>query len=127
VKPGLLAPRNHRVSAALLLVSPLVIRRCRGPSALARSPWCSGCARRHCGDSDRVTWIETMLTLHPVLPMRAAIVAAAATAFGILALANLTSMPPRARVAQESQLRAPIAAPVAHSLVVLSRADSLTG
>jgi hypothetical protein len=40
-----------------------------------------------------------VLTLHPVLPMRAAIVAAAA--LGILALANLTSAPPRAGVAQE--------------------------
>ena len=30
-----------------------------------------------------------MLTLHPVLPMRAAIVAAAATALGILALARI--------------------------------------
>jgi hypothetical protein len=69
-----------------------------------------------------------MLTFHPVLPMRAAIVAAAATALGILALANLTSVPPRAGVAQEPQLRAPIAASVAYSrdsLAVLSRADSL--
>jgi hypothetical protein len=66
-----------------------------------------------------------MLTFHPVLPMRAAIVAAAATALGILALANLTSVPPRAGVAQP-QLRAPIAASVAYSrdsLAVLARAD----
>jgi hypothetical protein len=47
----------------------------------------------------QISWIETVLTLHPVLPMRAAIVAAAA--LGILALANLTSAPPRAGVAQE--------------------------
>jgi len=67
-----------------------------------------------------------MLTLHPMLPMRAAIVAAAATAIGILALANLTSVPPRAGLTQEPQLRAPIAAPVAHSLTVVSRTDSLT-
>jgi hypothetical protein len=65
-----------------------------------------------------------MLTLHPVLPMRAAIVAAAATAIGILALANLTSVPPRAGMTQEPQLRA--AAPVAHSLTVVSRTDTLT-
>ena len=64
-----------------------------------------------------------MLTLHPMLPMRAAIVAAAATALGILALANLTSVPPHAGVAQEPQLRAPTAASVAYSrdsLAVLS-------
>jgi hypothetical protein len=70
-----------------------------------------------------------VLTLHPVLPMRAAIVAAAAAALGILALANLTSAPSRAGVAQEPQLRAPIAASVAYprdSFAVLSRADSLT-
>jgi hypothetical protein len=66
-----------------------------------------------------------MLTLHPVLPMRAAIVSAAATAIGILALANLTSVPPRAGMTQEPQLRAPIAAPVARSLTVASRTDSL--
>jgi hypothetical protein len=68
-----------------------------------------------------------VLTLHPVLPMRAAIVAAAATALGIWALANLTSVPPRADVSQEPQLRAPVAASVAYSrdsLAVLSRADS---
>ena len=46
--------------------------------------------------------------------MRAAIVAAAATALGILALANLTSSPPRAGVAQEPQLGAPVTAPIAH-------------
>jgi hypothetical protein len=64
-----------------------------------------------------------VLTFHPVLPMRDAIVAAVATALGILAMANLTSVPPRAGVAQEPQLRAPIAASVAYSrdsLAVLS-------
>jgi hypothetical protein len=65
------------------------------------------------------------MTLHPVVPMRAAIVAAAAAALGVLVLANLTSVPPRAGTTQEPQLRAPIAAPVAHSLAVLSRAGSL--
>lgn|ERR1700733_2275346 len=51
----------------------------------------------------------------------------AATALGILALANLTCVQPRAGVAQQPQLRAPIAASVAYSrdsLAVLSR-DSL--
>jgi hypothetical protein len=60
--------------------------------------------------------------------MRAAIVAAAAAALGILALANLTSAPPRAGVDQEPQLHASIAASVAYprdSLAVLTRADGL--
>ena len=56
-----------------------------------------------------------MLTFHPVLPMRAAMVAAVATALGILALANLTSVPPRAVLAQERQIRAPTAASIGYS------------
>ena len=48
-----------------------------------------------------------MLTPHPVLLMRATIVAAAATALGIMAMANLTSVPPRAGVAQKPQLPPP--------------------
>ena len=67
-----------------------------------------------------------MLTPHPLLPMRATIVAAAATALGIMAMANLSPVPPRAGVAQKPQLSAPLAASVAYSrdfLAVLARAD----
>ena len=42
-------------------------------------------------------------------------VAAVATALGILALANLTSAPPRAGLAQEAQIRVPTAASIAYS------------
>ena len=72
------------------------------------------------------SWIETVLRSHPVLPLRASIMAGAATALGILAMTNLTSVPPRAGTAQEAQLRGPIAASVAYSrdsLAVLARAD----
>ena len=65
-----------------------------------------------------------MLTLHPMLPMRAAIVAAVAAALGILALANLTSAPPNAGVAQEPQFRVHIAAPAVRDPVVLAGDDS---
>jgi hypothetical protein len=127
--------RNLRFRAELQL-GLLVIRRGRGPGAgnsvpLALGLCVSSRRRSEHGVNPpqcKSSWIETVLTFHPVLPMRAAIVAAAATALGVLALANLTSVQPRAGVAPQRQLRAPIAASVAcsrDSLAVLSRADSL--
>ena len=63
-----------------------------------------------------------MLTFHRVLPMRAALVAAAGAALGLLALANLsTSAPPIARVDKALPVRAPIAASVLHDRVALAR------
>jgi hypothetical protein len=65
-----------------------------------------------------------MLTFHPpVLPMRAALVAAMAAALGILALASLslTGERPRASEAQEPQFRAHIAAPAMRDPVALAR------
>jgi hypothetical protein len=71
-----------------------------------------------------------VLTFHPVLPMRAAFVAAAAAALAILALANLSPTAERynAAMAEASHLRAPTLAPVAHSLdsIALARADSMS-
>jgi len=69
-------------------------------------------------------------TFHPVLPMRAAFVAAAAAMLGLLALASLspTAERPRASVAEATAFRVPIAAPVAYSRDprVLARADSVS-
>ena len=73
-------------------------------------------------------WIETVLTFHPVLPIRAAVVASVGAALALFALASLSPAPPRASVAQMPPVRASIAASVAYSrdsLAVLSRADSL--
>ena len=72
--------------------------------------------------------IETVLTFHSVLPMRAAVVVSVGAALALFALASLSPAPPRASVAQMPPVRAPIAASVAYpraSLVVLSSADSL--
>ena len=78
----------------MLLVSPLVIRRGRGPGAGAQFPRRPGCARRHCGELGRgvpsvklkLSWVEIVLTFRsPVLPMRATLVAAIAAALGLLA------------------------------------------
>ena len=69
-----------------------------------------------------------MFTFHPVLPMRAGIVAGAAAALGLLALASLSptaEVPrPRANVAQEPQFRVHIAAPAVRDPVVLAGDDS---
>ena len=71
-----------------------------------------------------------MLTFHPVLPMRAALVAAAAAALGLLALASLppAAERPRGGVAEATSSRAPIAVPVAYSRdpLALARADSVS-
>jgi hypothetical protein len=57
-----------------------------------------------------------VLTFHPVLPMRAALVAGVAAALALLALASLspTTERPRASVAEAPSFRVPIAA-VAYS------------
>jgi hypothetical protein len=73
---------------------------------------------------------KPVLTLHRVLPMRAALVAGVAAALALFALASLspTAGRPRASVAEAPSFRAPIAAPVAYShdpLAVVSRADSV--
>ena len=71
-------------------------------------------------------WIETVLTFHPVLPMRAAVMASIGAALALFALTSLSPAPPRASVAQMPPVRAPIAASVAYprdSLAVLSSAD----
>ena len=95
-------------------------------------PWRSGCARRHSDDLGRgvprvklkLSWVEIVLTFHSrVLPMRATLVAAIAAALGLFALANL-SPGPRADVARDPQLRAPIVA-AAVSILSLSRAPML--
>jgi hypothetical protein len=67
-----------------------------------------------------------VLTYHPVLPMRAAVIASVGAALALFALTSLSPAPPRASVAQPLPVRAPIAASVAYprdSLAVLSRAD----
>jgi hypothetical protein len=67
-----------------------------------------------------ISRIETMLTFHPLLRMRAALVAGLAATLGLLALANLSpSASPNAAEAMR-QLRAPIAAPVAYSFAGVS-------
>jgi hypothetical protein len=54
-----------------------------------------------------------VLTHHPVLPMRAVLVAATAAALALLALANLsTSAPPVASADKALSVRAPLAASV---------------
>ena len=72
--------------------------------------------------------MKTVLTFHPVLPMRAVVVASVGAALALFALASLLPSPPRASVAQMPPVRAPIAGPIAYSrdsLAILSRADSL--
>ena len=60
------------------------------------------------------------MMLHPVLPMRAVLVAATAAAFGFLALAHLSVSSPSGASAQ---LRAPVATHVVGNLITLARAD----
>jgi hypothetical protein len=67
------------------------------------------------------------VTFHPVLPMRAALVAVGAAALALLALASLspTAVGPRT-MATAPSFSAPIAARVAYApapLLMLSRAD----
>jgi hypothetical protein len=90
----------------------------------------AGGERCHCGDLSiglkRVSlialWIEAVLTFHRVLPMRAALVASAAAALGLLALANLSATaPPIARLDKARSVRAPIAAPVLRDPLALAR------
>jgi hypothetical protein len=85
-------------------------------------------AREYAFSLVETLWIETVLTFHPVLPMRAAVMASVGAALALLALASLSPAAPRASVAQMPPVRAPIAASVAYprdSLAVLSRAESL--
>jgi hypothetical protein len=59
--------------------------------------------------------------------MRAALVAVAGAALGLLALANLSiSVPPRAQAGREAQLRAPILAPLVSSFAIVSRVDDFS-
>jgi hypothetical protein len=72
------------------------------------------------------------VTLHPVLPMRAVLVAAGASALGLLALANLSPTPElsHATVVHEPSFSIPIPARVVYSparRLILSRADSPAG
>jgi len=63
-----------------------------------------------------------VLTFHPVLPLRAALVAGAAAALALLALANLsTSAPPIARVDKALSVRTHITAPVWRDPLALAR------
>ena len=75
-----------------------------------------------------VRGLETVFAFHPVLPMRAVVVATAAATLGLLALASLSPTAeaprPRANVAQESQFRVHIAAPAVRDPVVLAGDDS---
>jgi hypothetical protein len=68
-----------------------------------------------------------MLTFHPVLPMRAVLVAAAAAGLGLLALANMSiSEPPSARADKALSVRAPVVARVVRdSFVALPSAPAL--
>jgi hypothetical protein len=52
-------------------------------------------------------------------------VAAAAAALGLMALANLTSAPPRAGADKTPSSRAPIAVPAGRDPLALARADSV--
>jgi hypothetical protein len=64
---------------------------------------------------------------HPVFPMRAAFVAAAAAALALLALANLSSSaPPIASFDKARLVRALIAAHVVRDPLAVARADGLT-
>jgi hypothetical protein len=68
-----------------------------------------------------------MLTFHPVLPMRAAVVAGVAAALGLLAMANLsTSAPERAAQAPKPQLHLLTRAPAMYSVAVVSGVDSFS-
>ena len=68
------------------------------------------------------SWIETVLMSPRVLPMRAALVAGAAAALGLLALANLSTSAPRiARADRALSVRAPIAASVLPDPLALAR------
>ena len=63
-----------------------------------------------------------MLTLHPVLPLRAALVAGAAAALALLAMANLSvSAPPIARTDKALSVHAPIAGSVLRDPLALAR------
>ncbi len=53
-----------------------------------------------------------MLTFHPLLPMRAALVAGVAAALGLVALANLPISEPPSASADKASLRAPVVARV---------------
>jgi hypothetical protein len=67
-----------------------------------------------------------MWTFHPVLPMRAALVAGAAAALALVALANLpTSPPPSASADKAVLVRAPIMSPVARDPLALARRGPL--
>jgi len=71
-----------------------------------------------------------VLTFHPVLPMRAALVAGVAAALAILALANLSppTQRPRASLAAATSFRAPVGTSVAYSRdpLAVARADSVS-
>ena len=64
-----------------------------------------------------------MFTLHPVLPMRAALVAGAAAMLGLLALASLSPTAERPRV---SVVEARSAGQLVREPIALARTDSLT-
>jgi hypothetical protein len=89
-----------------------------------------GCERPHCADVSAglksiglsPLWIKAVLPFHRVLPMRAALVAGAGAALGLLALANLSATaPPIARVDKALSVRAPIAASVPRDPLALAR------
>jgi hypothetical protein len=66
-----------------------------------------------------------MWTFHPVLPMRAALVAGAAAALALVALANLSTSPPPGASADKAVLvRAPMS-PVARDPLALARRGPL--
>jgi hypothetical protein len=132
--PSLPARRGtHRVSAALQFGLAACDPASRGPSAGIQFPWRSGCARRHCNDrgtgvtpsQSKFSWIKTVMILHPVLPMRAVLIAAAAAALGLLALANLSVSAPSSASVAQAQVRAPVAARVVGNPLTLARADDV--
>jgi len=104
------------------------------PEASAPDPYAQASHDLNCRIQVRglfqLSWTETVLTFHPVLPMRAALVAGVAAALAVLALANLspTAQRSRATVAEATPFRAPIVAPVAYSRdpLALARADTVS-
>ena len=102
------------------------------PEASAPDPYAQASHDLNCRIQVRglfqLSWTETVLTFHPALPMRAALVAGVAAALAILALAGLQPTAERPRVAKATSFRVPMAAPVAYSRdpLALAGADSVS-
>jgi hypothetical protein len=68
------------------------------------------------------SWIKTVSTFHPGLSIRAALVAGAGAALGLLALANLSTVtPPRASADKALSEPAPVAVSIVSDPLALAR------